>query len=295
MAGLPEADLARFRRRYRRQVLRLQWDFPALIRERRWTAADVQGLALVLEAHYKARVSLLDTLFGRLVASIRKASLLDESLIAFTADHGETLYREHTLFKWTHGLQLTPDEIQVPLIVRTPGRQGLALYPGVSRSIDVHPTLAGLAGFRVGKDQVDGVDLSEAVLGRVPVPALHGFSHTMPLTPLLVEGFRGWLVSRIHPSTDVGLMWTAVRDGDTYLRLRRDEDGRWRTEAFDLASDPAAERDGFDPGNRLHRDLARELEAYKAHLVARHAGHERAESPREDEARARPRALGYIQ
>ena len=290
---LSEAELALFRRRYRRQQLRLQWDFPALIRERKWTPAEVRGLALTLEAHYKASVLLLDTLFGRLVASIRRAGLLDESLIAFTADHGETLYREHTLFKWTHGLQLTPDEIQVPLIVRTPGPRGLAAYPGVSRSIDVHPTLAGLAGFRVPNDQVDGVDLSGAVLGRVPAPALRGFSHTMPLTPPLVEGFRGWFVSRFHPSTDVTLMWTAVRDGDTYVRRCRGEDGRWRTEAFDLAGDPAAERDVFDPRNPLHRELERELAAYKGNLVARHPGHERQE-PSEDEARERLRALGYI-
>jgi arylsulfatase A-like enzyme len=248
---LSEAELALFRRRYRRQQLRLQWDFPVLIRERKWTPAEVRGLALTLEAHYKASVLLLDTLFGRLVASIRRAGLLDESLIAFTADHGETLYREHTLFKWTHGLQLTPDEIQVPLIVRTPGPRGLAAYPGVSRSIDVYPTLAGLAGF------------------------------------------RGWFVSRFHPSTDVTLMWTAVRDGDTYVRRCRGEDGRWRTEAFDLAGDPAAERDVFDPRNPLHRELERELAAYKGNLVARHPGHERPQ-PSEDEARERLRALGYI-
>jgi arylsulfatase A-like enzyme len=291
---LPDNDFARWKRRYRRQWLRMQWDLPALVRERKWTAEDVRGLASTLEALYKANVYRLDRLFGRLVASIRKAGVLDESLIAFTADHGETLYREHSLFKWTHGLQLTPDEIQVPLILRTPGRRGLADYPGVSRSIDVHPTLAGLAGFRVPRGRVDGVDLSAAVRGRVPAPALRAFSHTMPLTPQLVESFQGSLVSRVHPSTDVSLVWTAVRDGDTYVRRRRSEDGRWSTEAFDLARDPAGERDVFDPGSRLHRDLERELEAYKAHLVARHAGHEREQSLREDEVRERLRALGYI-
>src|SRR6266540_1936495 len=135
--------------------------------------------------------------------------------------------------------------------------------------------------------------LSGAVLGRVPAPALRGFSHTMPLTPPLVEGFRGWFVSRFHPSTDVTLMWTAVRDGDTYVRRCRGEDGRWRTEAFDLAGDPAAERDVFDPRNPLHRELERELAAYKGNLVARHPGHERPQ-PSEDEARERLRALGYI-
>jgi arylsulfatase A-like enzyme len=231
------------------------------VRERKWTAADVRSLASTLDASYKASVYLLDGLFGRFVESIRKAGVLDESLIAFTADHGETLYREHTLFKWTHGLQLTPDEIQVPLIVRTPGPRGLALYGGVSRSMDLHPTLAGLAGFRVSTGRVDGVDLSEAVLGRVPAPALRAFSHTMPLTPQLLDGFRGWLVLRYFPSADARLMWTAVRDGDIYVRWRCSEDGRWITEVFDLAWDPGGERDVFARGSRFHCDLERELGA----------------------------------
>jgi arylsulfatase A-like enzyme len=292
---LSDEEFARCGRRYRRHRLRMQWDFPALVRERKWTTADVRSLASTFDAYYKASVYFLDGLFGRLLESIRKAGVLDESLIAFTADHGETLHREHTLFKWTHGLQLTPDEIQVPLVVRTPGRRGLALYGGVSRSIDVHPTLAGLAGFRVSRGRVAGVDLSEAVLGRVPAPALRAFSHTMPLTPQLVEGFRGWLVSRYFPSEDVSLMWTAVRDGDTYVRRRRSEDGRWSTEAFDLARDPGGERDVFDRASGLHRGLERELEAYKANLVARHAGHESEQSLRKEEVEERLRALGYIQ
>lgn len=290
---LPDADLTRFTRLYHRNRPRLQWDFPAFVRERRLSPAAVRGLALTLDLHYKARVRLLDRDFGRLSETIRAAGVLEDSLIAFTADHGETLYREHTLFKWTHGYQLVPDVIQVPLIVRLAGRRGLAAYPGVSRSIDVYPTLAGLSGFRAHRG-VEGVDLSAALLGRERPPALRAFSHTTPLTPELVAQFRGWLVSRLHPSTDVELVWTAVRDGDTYARLRRSEGGRWSVEAFDLARDPGAARDIFDPANPLHRDLARELKAYKARLVARHAQHQREESLPEAHVRERLKSLGYL-
>jgi arylsulfatase A-like enzyme len=291
-----EDEAAQFRRRDRRQRRRLEKDFPAVVRERGWSAEDIRGLALFLEGYYKASVHALDTRFGRLVRSIREAGLLDESLIAFTADHGETLWRDHTLFKWSHGLQLSPDVIQVPLIVRLPGRGGVPVYPGVSRSIDIHPTLLGLAGLPLKEaERIEGVDLSAAVLGDEPAPPLRAFSHTMPLNPQRVATFRGWLASRIYPSTDVRLMWTAVRDGDTFVRRCRSEGGQWNTEAFDLAVDPGAARNVFDPDLPLHRDLARELEAYKARLVEQHDAREGEQRLQEEEVTERLRALGYVQ
>jgi arylsulfatase A-like enzyme len=291
-----EEEATRFRRRDRRQRRRLEKDFPAVARERRWSAEDIQGLALFLEGYYKANVHALDSRFGRLVRSIRKAGLLDESLIAFTAEHGETLWRDHTVFKWSHGLQLSPDAIQVPLIVRLPGRRGVPVYHGVSRSIDVHPTLLGLAGLPLKEaGRVEGVDLSAAVHGHEPAPPLRAFSHTMPLNPQRVATFRGWLASRIYPSTDIRLIWTAVRDGDTYVRRRRSAAGQWSTEAFDIAADPGAARNLFDPDLPLHRDLARDLEAYKARLVERHDAREHQQRLHEEEVTERLRALGYVQ
>jgi arylsulfatase A-like enzyme len=291
-----EEEATHLRRRDRRHRLRLELDFPTVAKERGWSAEDIRRLALFLEGYYKANVHALDTRFGRLVRSIEEAGLLEESLIVFTADHGETLWRDHTLFKWGHGLQLSPDVIQVPLLVRLPGRRGVSVYEGVSRSIDVHPTLLGLAGLPL-KDakRIEGVDLSAAVLGHEPAPPLRAFSHTMPLNPQHVTAFRGWLASRIHPSTDVGLMWTAVRDGDIFVRRRRSETGQWSTEAFDLAVDPGAARNVFDPDLPLHRELARELEAYKARLLEQHDEHDREPRLEEGEVTERLRALGYVQ
>lgn len=222
-----EDELARYTRRYQRQRPRLERDFPAVVRERGWTAADVEGIARFIDGYYKATVHALDTWFGRHVESIRNAGLLDDSLIAFTTDHGEALYREHAIFKWTHGLELSPDVIQVPLIVRLPGQRGLPRYPGVTRSIDVHPTLLGLSGLplETSDARIEGIDLAAAVREREPVPHLRAFSHTMALNEQRLIRFKGWLAGRLFPSTDVELMWTAVRDEDTWMRRRRHENG----------------------------------------------------------------------
>lgn len=294
---IDEEERERYARRYQRQRPRLERDFPAVVKERGWTREEIEGLARHIEGYYKAGVYGLDTWFGRMVASIREAGLIDQSLIAFTADHGETLFREHTLFKWIHGLQLSPDVIQVPLIVRLPGRRGRDVYPGVSRSTDVHPTLLGLAGLPLGDEmgRVDGVDLSGPVLGEEPVPRLKAFSHSMALNWQRTVRFEGTLAARLFPSTDVDLIWTAVRDEDVYARRRRHENDTWSTEVFDLAGDPGAALDIYDPENEHHVELERDLVEYKRHLVEAHEKRQEEHRLREELVTERLRAMGYIE
>jgi arylsulfatase A-like enzyme len=294
---LPDSEVLRLARLYDANYLRLQWDFPNVVRELGLGPRDVANLARVAEAYYKVSLRLLDLCFGRVVDAIDSAGLLSDSLIAFTADHGESLYRQDALFKWTHGLELAPDAIQVPLLVRLPGRSPRSgAYEGVSRSIDVYPTLSALSGFSVGKAQgVEGVDLSAAVLGKGRPPALRAFSHTTLLGPDLLKQFRGWFVSQFHPSTDVRDMWVSVRDGDLYARLRSYEGGRWGVDLHDLSPAAGATTLPFDRENRRHRELARELEAYKAHLVSCYERRRTDQSLNEADVRERLRSLGYIQ
>lgn len=294
---LSDDEVVRWARLYDANYLRLQWDFPNVVRELGLSTSDVAKLAQVVEAYYKVSVRMLDHCFGRLIDTIRTAGLLEDSLIAFTADHGETLYRDDTLFKWTHGADVAPDAIQVPLMIRLPGaRPRAGAYVGISRSIDVYPTLSGLSGFVVGgKDGVDGLDLSSAMLGKSPPPVLRAFSHTTLLGPELVRQFRGWLVSEYHPSSDPDLMWVSVREKDLYARLRKLDGARWGVDLSDLSRVTGARGLPFDPENRKHRELARELEGYKARLLTPYERLERQNSLHETEVRERLRALGYIQ
>jgi len=294
---LSDAEVGRWARLYGANYLRLQWGYPAATREMNLAPADLTNLRRVVDLYYKVDVRLLDHCFGRLLDTIRDAGLLEESLIAFTADHGETLDRETALFKWTHGAELAPEAIEVPLFIRLPGAHPpTGSYEGVSRSIDVYPTLAGLCNFAVDPRRgVDGADLSPAVLGRrAPLP-LRAFSHTTLLGPELVRQFRGWLVSEYHPSIDPSHMWVSVREGDLYARLRRFEGGRWGVDLFDLGREPGVAEVPFEPARRTHRELARELAAYKARLLALYEEHGRERSLSEAEAQERLRALGYVQ
>jgi arylsulfatase A-like enzyme len=117
---------------------RLAYDFPSAVEKYDLKDERLQELVGAVELIYKSRVSYTDAVFGGLVQAINDQGLDEESLIAFTADHGETLYRENSLFKWSHSFDLAPDVINVPFIVRgrgiKPGR-----YTGVSSSADVFP------------------------------------------------------------------------------------------------------------------------------------------------------------
>ncbi len=247
----------------------LQWGYDAAVERLGATPAEMEAFHRAIEVTYMADVAFLDGMFGRTLDALRERGLLDTSLIAFTADHGETLYREDTLFKYTHGLQLAPEVLEVPFLVRSP-LHGLTpgAYEPVTRSIDVYPTLAGLCGIDLEGRGVQGVDLSAALLGEESPPALLAYSHTTKIGAHMQPDFARWSQTRRFFATDdVDRIWTRVREDDVVHKWRNLGDDRWGTEVFDLAVDPHEARDLFDPEDERQREVTALLRAYKERLV----------------------------
>ncbi len=67
-------------------------------------------------AQYDGEIGYFDEHFGRLLAFLKQIHAYDNSLIIFTADHGEAM-GEHNCY-FAHGHGLTNDLIHVPLIIR---------------------------------------------------------------------------------------------------------------------------------------------------------------------------------
>ena len=274
----------------------LQMDFPRAVERLGLDEADVRRLDAVLRLVYMTCVHQLDTYFGRFLDKIRAAGLLDESLIAFTADHGETFYRPSEVFHWMHGLQLAPSVIEVPLLLRAPG---LGIRPGryaaVTRSIDVFPTLAGLAGLKLPLDaRLDGSDLSAAVLGERAAPELLAFSHTSTLGAPRVKRYRRdrlAMAEAVMPEPVPENMWVRVRAGDRIWQTSRVRPAEERTESFDLAADPGRTHDLFDPADEHDRDMAAKLAAYRRRLVD---GFRDEEDMSQREILDRLKGLGYV-
>jgi arylsulfatase len=70
-------------------------------------------------AGYDGEVSYLDEQIGRLVEGLRARGALDGALVAFAADHGESLGEGGHWF--VHGARLAPELVHVPCFLRVPG------------------------------------------------------------------------------------------------------------------------------------------------------------------------------
>ena len=109
------------------------------------TGSMTQDRARELRAQYYGNVSLIDAMVGKIVSSLRKRDLLDNTWIIYTADHGEML-GDHGLLQ--KSVFYRP-AVNVPLIIRPPK---CAASGEVSDSLveltDVSATILDLAGAR---------------------------------------------------------------------------------------------------------------------------------------------------
>lgn len=304
-SGVDPKSVERLHPIYLRNHIGLAFDFDTTAKRLGLSQDERAELADVLELVYKSGAHQLDQRFGAVLQAIDSRGLADESLIVFTADHGELLREENELFQWSHAMQITPEVAGVPWLVRSPDpRVEPGSYAGVTRSIDVYPTLAGLAGFELPEDRgIQGVDLSPALRGEERPPELAAASHTTLLVRSVYERMNdpeyahNWgLVQRYYPDEQADHMWVALREGDRFTRWRKLSDGEWAFEALDLGGDAPRTWRTVDPDEPARAETLERLRQYKARLVAAHARAASGETllPAADEVEAL-QGLGYIE
>lgn len=292
--------LGRLMRIYRENLLALAFNYPRTIERVAPLPKRRAQLIDTIELLYKANVWRLDAMFGKVVDAIDAAGLHDESLVVFTADHGEILFREEPVLKWTHSSSSAPEVLSIPLMIRAPGLPG-GRYSAVTRSIDVYPTLLGLSDLGSTAAATDGRDLSRAIRGEISPPALSAFSHTavIPQSVYLQmqepDGPATWGERmKTYPRPDVALSETVLHRGQHAFKLVNEGDERWQVQAFDVVNDPLETVDRFDPSDSGHARASRELWRYKQTLLeSSRALDDAIGLPREEEE-AELRALGYI-
>ncbi|MFG0334243.1 MAG: sulfatase [Maioricimonas sp. JB049] len=143
----------------------------------RYAAADIRLRDNVPPAHrQKARRELagyyglcesLDHEMGRLLAFLDTSGLADNTLLVFTADHGE-LAGSHG--KYRKG-EPEDESLRVPLIMRLPGTVAAGqTSPTLVNSIDLMPTMLQLCGFDAPESCV-GRNLATAATGSGTPPS----------------------------------------------------------------------------------------------------------------------------
>ncbi len=158
----------KYRSMYKDSQLRLRDNVPKNKREE--AAGMLRG--------YYAHIAALDECVERLLASLDRARIAEDTIVIFTSDHGDMML--------SHGLttKLHPwdESIRVPFLVRYPRKLG-----GKGRRIrtplntpDIFPTLLGLAGIPI-PGSVEGIDHSGMLTGRPEPSADRGTFLNLPV------------------------------------------------------------------------------------------------------------------
>ena len=115
-----------------------------------------------IKAYYYGMISQIDANVGRLLEALRARGELDNTLILFTADHGENLGDHRLLFKGTTYDCVT----QVPFVVRPPETVPPTTRELLCSSIDILPTVLDLAGVaQPDPSPIQGQSLAPSVAG----------------------------------------------------------------------------------------------------------------------------------
>lgn len=165
---------------------------------------------------YRGEVSFVDRELGRVLAHPRMA----DAVVAFTADHGESLGAHDIRF--AH-LELYPDTVHVPLVLAWPGAPAGTRVVSTARQMHVGRTLLDLAG-------LSAVDFpGKSLLDLAEAPA------TPRRDPVFSISAWGSSASMIHEGHHlvIHLFEHHVGPGKAGRLFERHE-----TELFDLENDP---------------------------------------------------------
>ncbi|MEN8157106.1 MAG: sulfatase-like hydrolase/transferase [Bacteroidota bacterium] len=143
---------------------------------------------------YFAAVTGVDDQFGRLVSYLKQEGIFDNTIIVFTADHGEMMGSQGRMYKskWYE------EAVNIPLLVSYPAKmQAGAVSECQVSPVDFLPTLLGLSGLEV-PEGYDGKDLSPAFMDlhapgqdTVFMAGYQGDPWSMSDSSWMVNGWRG--------------------------------------------------------------------------------------------------------
>ena len=225
---------------------------------------------LHVEDLYNREVEFTDRQIGRFLDRVAELGLMKNTMIIFTADHGEEFWEHHDV---SHGHTFFDEVMRVPMIIRLPDG-----YPVVRNRIET---------------QVRLVDVAPTVLEFLGLPALD-----------LAEGQS--MLPLISGEEDLG-HWPAFYESMIYYREQKGfNDGEFKyvldedtgeDELYDLVNDPEEKLSVVEDHPERRLEMKSVLLDHLAHQRSLHESLEKSGGTAElDEAtRAHLRALGYMQ
>ena len=229
------------------------------------------------EDRYDTEIAAVDRSVGDLLAYVKELGLDENTMIVFTADHGESL-GEHNY--WGHGRHLYEATLHIPMSITWPGRIEPGTVDAPAAIIDLAPTLAGLLE-RERPQGFAGFDWSGVLSGQEEAPVDRVTFYQAHKGVVLSDHDSD--LARRSGLLEIGMIDRGIKE---ILRVKNGK--RWR---FDLNLDP----DELESLVETKSDASERIQEWQQ-LVFERLGsldHEIPEQPLDEESAERLRALGY--
>ncbi len=212
---------------------------------------DLEHIAAV----YDSQVRMIDIYVRSILSALAQSGKSDETLVVFTADHGEDLYDHNHYFY--HANSIYRSVTHVPLIFRQKGAiPSNVRVPGLVEHVDVMPTILS----HLGLDPTEGTSATRP-RGVDLGPSMHG-------EPLQKTFVFSQVFAQIYGVRS--REWLYVRNPDGFIPRSIPEEGEYLISAIELY---ALRDDGREQTNVAARHpalvakLDRVLEQWRERLV----------------------------
>jgi arylsulfatase A-like enzyme len=144
----------RYQALFRGREIRLRPNVPANVRTK--AISDLRG--------YYSHIKAVDDCVGRVLSTLNQAGIADNTIVVFTADHGDMMGSQGLPSTTKH--VAWDESIRVPFLLRYPNKLGTRgrRIPRVLGTPDIMPTLLSLAGLKTPAG-AQGTDCSRVAAG----------------------------------------------------------------------------------------------------------------------------------
>jgi arylsulfatase A-like enzyme len=218
------------------------------------TAAKDHDLYRRYVAYYYALTSEVDACVGRVIDGLERMGLSENTIVIYTADHGDFVAAHGMVEKCALGHNVYEDTLRVPLIVSWPRH----LLEGVVNKslvelVDLYPTLIDLLDLKRPKEapELPGISLLTSLVENKPTGRKYAISENWSQATVITERYK------------LGV-W--IDPGPIPKYERRDNRERFPDQLFDREKDPLELKSQID--DPKYASVRRQLQSYLEEWIA---------------------------
>lgn len=191
--------------------------------------------------YYDAEIRFTDDALGRLFSKLKELDIMDDTLIIFTADHGEEFWEHGT---YEHGHTLYNEIMRIPLIIRYNKNINPQKVNALAGLIDIYPTIMDIVNLPSSRT-LKGISLMPALVG-----------NAAPRSSVFCEGI---LANRgIEKNAVIGTQWKLI----DHIGSKNRE-----LELYDLSNNPIELENVVAQNPAIVSDMKREIAEWQKDQV----------------------------